>query len=87
MLHNNEYSTDLIRKPPPPHKQNTHTEALKSKMGYLRLQWQICKKDYDIFQDTRVKIAFRTHNTIQNIIKPQEQKIIIAEVVFTKWNA
>jgi hypothetical protein len=27
-----------------------------------------------VFQDMRVKIAFRTQNTIQNILKPQEQR-------------
>jgi hypothetical protein len=33
ILHNNEYNTDLIRKPPPEQKQNTHTLSTKKQTG------------------------------------------------------
>jgi hypothetical protein len=33
--HNNEYNADLIRKPPPPQKQNTHTDTQHQKQNGL----------------------------------------------------
>jgi hypothetical protein len=45
---NNEYNTNLIKKPHPPQKQNTHTDPQhqKNKMGHLYILQQRGTKNY-----------------------------------------
>jgi hypothetical protein len=42
-------------------------------MGHLYVQWQKVKRITELMQDTRIKIAFCTQNTNQNILKPHTQ--------------
>jgi hypothetical protein len=50
ILQNNEYNTNLSRKPPPTQKQNTQTltpsTKKKNKMGYVHIQRRRSKKNY-----------------------------------------
>jgi hypothetical protein len=47
ILYNNKYNTNLIGKPRPPQKQNTHWPwAPKNKMGHLYVQQQRSKKNH-----------------------------------------
>jgi hypothetical protein len=76
ILLNNEYGTSLIRKlPPQKEKQNTHTDSPDQKTKWITSTYsgkeaRIITK---LFQDTKLKVAFCTQNTIQNIVRPQPQ--------------
>jgi hypothetical protein len=72
ILHNNEYDKNLISKAPPQQKAKTkHTCWL----GAPKAKWvtfTVVKKKI-FFQDTQIKVAFWTGNTIWNILKTRPQ--------------
>jgi hypothetical protein len=76
---NNEYNKNLIRKSPPPQTKTrtlTHSNK-KTKWITFTYSGKEVRSITKLFQDTRIKIAFRTQNTIQNILT-------VAEVAYTK---
>jgi hypothetical protein len=83
-----EYNTNLIRKPHPPRKQNTHTDPQHQKTKWVTFTYSgnEVRRITKLFQDTWIKIAFSIRNTIQTILQPMNKQIRITEVAFTKWN-
>jgi hypothetical protein len=77
ILHNNEYDTKLMDKlsTQKKQKQNLHTDTQnrKTKWATFTYNGRETRKITKLFRDTTLKIAFRTKNTIHNILKPQPQ--------------
>jgi hypothetical protein len=71
----NEYNTNLIEKPPFPQNQNTCTDPQHHKTKWATFTYSSTevRRITKLFQDTQVKVAFCTQNTIQNILKPHAQ--------------
>jgi hypothetical protein len=72
ILHNNEYNTNTIQKR---QKQNPHTDTQNQKTKWVTFTYngKETRKITKLFRDTKLKIAYRTKNTIQNILKLQHQ--------------
>jgi hypothetical protein len=69
ILHSNKY-TNLITKTPPPSSKNKNkihmpTRSIKKRSG-LPTHTAAKREITKLFRDTRIKVAFRTQNTIQN---------------------
>jgi hypothetical protein len=74
ILHNNEYNTDIIQKKQK-QKQNPHTDTQNQKTKWVTFTYngKETRKITRLFKYTKLKIAYRTKNTTQNILKPQPQ--------------
>jgi hypothetical protein len=71
MLQRNEYNRNLIGKAPSQsRKHNTHEEP-KQKAKWVTFTY--CGKEVrqitKIFKDTQLNLAFRTQNTVENILR------------------
>jgi hypothetical protein len=73
IIQNNGYNTDIISEKVKQQKQNLEvdTDNLKTKWVTFTYNGKNTKKITKLFKDTKLKIAYRTQNTIQNILKPQ----------------
>jgi hypothetical protein len=70
-LHNNNYNINKIEKHPASQKHNTDIDRQhrKRKWAIFTYSGKETRKITKLFKDMQIKIAFRTQNTIQNIIK------------------
>jgi hypothetical protein len=72
ILQNNEYNENIVEKlPHPPEKEDTQNQ--KTKWSTFTYSGKEVRKITRLFRDTEMKIAFRTKNTIQNILRPHTQ--------------
>jgi hypothetical protein len=68
-LRNNEYDIKAINKLPPWKKEtqvNSHDQ--KTKWVTFTYSGREVRKVTNLFRDTNIKVAFRTRNTIQDIL-------------------
>jgi hypothetical protein len=74
-MHNNEYDTSLIEKPLNQGKQrkDTHTDPQNQKIKWVTFTYygKETRKITKLFRDTKLKVAYRTRNTILNILRTQ----------------
>jgi hypothetical protein len=75
ILQNNGYDRELIKNPPQKRqKQNTHAELHHQKKWVtFTYSGKEVRGIVKLLRNTKVKVAFRTQNTIQNILKPKSQ--------------
>ena len=77
ILYNNEYDIKLTSNIPPHKKQKENTQdnsqQQKTKWVTFTYSGKEVRKVTKLFRDAEIKVAFRTQNTIQNILKPQPQ--------------
>jgi hypothetical protein len=77
ILHNNEYNTNITQKKLK-QKQNPHTDKQNQKPKWVTFRYngKETRKITKLFRDTKLKIAYRTKNTVQNILKilPKTEK-------------
>jgi hypothetical protein len=73
ILLNNQYNINESIKRPKPKQRNAHTDTQEQKTKWATFTYsgKEVRKITKLFRDTQIKIAFRTKNTIQNILKPQ----------------
>jgi hypothetical protein len=72
----NEYNTNLLEKPlSQPQKQNIHEDPKHRKGKWATFTY--CRKEVrqitKLFQNTQLRVALHTQNTINNILKLREQ--------------
>jgi hypothetical protein len=74
ILHNIEYNKNLSTRQPNQHKNNKNTDRQqKTKLAIFTYSGKETKKIMKLFKEIQIGIAFRTRNTIQNIVKPCPQ--------------
>jgi hypothetical protein len=75
ILHNNEYSKNLSTRQPNQHKhnKNTYKQKKKKKGAIFTYSGKETKNITKLFKETQIGIAFRTRNTVQNVVKPCTQ--------------
>jgi hypothetical protein len=75
-LHNNKYSINLGTTHPNQHEHNINTDPQhrKTKWATFTYSGKERRKITILFKETQIKVAFRTRNTIQNIVKPHSQR-------------
>jgi hypothetical protein len=77
ILRNNEYDTKLISKLPSQknQKQNRNVDSQHQKTKWVTFTYNSkeVRGITKLFRDTKIKVAFRTQNTIQNILRPRPQ--------------
>jgi hypothetical protein len=74
-LHNNEYNINLSTRHPNQHKRNkTLIHNIRKRNGLL--SHRAVKKQRNLqnsFKEAQIKVAVRTRNTIQNLVKSHSQ--------------
>ncbi|PNF31380.1 hypothetical protein B7P43_G10054 [Cryptotermes secundus] len=77
ILQNNGYDTNIIKRlnqTTRKQKSNTHdNEQHKTKWAIFTYSTKEVRKITKLFKDTQIKVAFRTRNTIENILKQKPQ--------------
>jgi hypothetical protein len=70
ILQRNEYNANLTEKTPTKsRKHNTHEEPKKAKWAIFTYCGREVRQITKIFKDKQLNIAFRTQNTIENILR------------------
>jgi hypothetical protein len=74
-LHNNKYNINLDMKHPDQQEQNINTDPQHQKTNWATFTYRgkETRKITKFFKKTQIKVAFRTQNTIQNIVKLHSQ--------------
>jgi hypothetical protein len=74
-LHNNKYNINLDTEQHKKHNtiKNTDPQHQKIKCATFTYSGKETRKITKLFKDTEIKMAFRTRNTIQNIVKHPTQ--------------
>jgi hypothetical protein len=74
ILHNNEYNTNLVENLSPKQKQNAHNNPNTKKKKCVTFMYSSkeVRKITKLFRE-KIRVAFRTRNTIRNIQKPHKQ--------------
>jgi hypothetical protein len=74
ILRNNKYDNKTLNTTHhKPQKDNANIQQLKEKWATFTYHGKQTRKLTQLFRDTYIKIAFKTKNTIQNILKPYTQ--------------
>jgi hypothetical protein len=75
ILRSNKYDNKTLNKThnKPRKQKNANIQQLKYKWATFTCQGKQRRKLTQLFKDTHIKIAFKTKNTIQNILKPYTQ--------------
>jgi hypothetical protein len=75
ILRNNKYNINGITTRPTTHEENTKTDPQRQKTKGATFTYigKEAKTIIKFFKETSIKTAFRTWNTIQNIINPYSQ--------------
>jgi hypothetical protein len=74
ILHNNEYDTNLMKRPTQKINQETDTDTKRKTIwATFTYSGKQIRKITKVFKNTKIKTAFRTQNTIQNILQAKTQ--------------
>jgi hypothetical protein len=89
-LQKNKYNTNLLDiSLSQPQKQNTHKEPKHQKTKWAMFTY--CGKEVrqitKLFKNTQIRVAFRTKNTISNILKHSTQTDKLTITVYIRLNA
>jgi hypothetical protein len=76
MLRNDVYDIKVISKLPSPIKQYTQVDSQnhKTKWATFTYSGKEVRKVANLFRDTNIKMAFRTRNQIDDILRPRPQR-------------